>query len=115
MAYDEYLQERIDRALSEKSIHHETKKMMGGLCYMVDAKMCFGILKNDFMARVGRDAYSELLSRKGARPMDFTKRPMKGYLFVAPEGVDREEDLEFWIQRCLDFNPEAKASRKIKK
>lgn len=44
--------------------------------------------------------------------MDFTKRPMKGYLFVEPEGFDFEEDLEFWIDKCLAFNPEAKSSKK---
>lgn len=114
MAYDEYLQERIERVLSEKAVAYEAKKMMGGLCYMVDDKMCFGIVKNDFMARVGTEKYSSLVERKGARPMDFTKRPMNGYLFVSPEGVDREEDLEFWIQNCLDFNPLAKSSKKRK-
>ncbi len=114
MAYDEYLQERIDRILSEKKIPHEARKMMGGLCYMIDDKMCFGIVKNDFMARVGGEQYPVLIEKDGARPMDFTKRPMKGYLFVAPEGVDREDDLEFWIQRCLDFNPQAKSSKKKK-
>lgn len=112
MAYDEYLQERIERILSEKKIQHEAKKMMGGLCYMIDGKMCFGIVKNDFMARVGEEEYETLAAQDGARPMDFTKRPMKGYLFVSPEGVDREEELEFWIQRCLDFNPHAKSSKK---
>lgn len=114
MAYDEYLQERIDRILSEKNIPHEAKKMMGGLCYMVDDKMCFGIVKNDFMARVGIEQYATLIEKEDARPMDFTKRPMNGYLYVAPEGVDREEDLEFWIQKCLDFNPQAKSSKKKK-
>lgn len=114
MAYDEYLQERIERILSEKKIAHEAKKMMGGLCYMIDNKMCFGIVKNDFMARVGEEQYANLETHAGARTMDFTKRPMKGYLFVAPEGVDREDDLEFWIQRCLDFNPQAKSSKKKK-
>lgn len=112
MAYDEYLQERINRILSEKNISYEAKKMMGGLCYMIDDKMCFGIVKNDFMARVGPQLYPELVEREGARPMDFTKRPMNGYLFVAPDGIDREDDLQFWIDRCLDFNPEAKASMK---
>ena len=114
MAYDEYLEERIDRILNEKNIPHEARKMMGGLCYMVDDKMCFGIVKNEFMARVGTEKYPELIQREGARPMDFTKRPMNGYLFVSADGIDREDDLEFWIQRCLDFNPEAKASKKRK-
>lgn len=115
MAYDEYLQERIERILSDHRIQYEARKMMGGLCYMVDDKMCFGIVKNDLMARVGPDQYPDLIEREGARPMDFTKRPMNGYVFVAPEGIDREDDLEFWLQRCLEFNPLAKASKKRKK
>jgi hypothetical protein len=112
MAYNEYLQERIDSILNDKHIVFEAKKMMGGLCYMIDNKMCLGIIKDDLMARVGPDRYQSLVSKPGARPMDFTKRPMKGYLYVAPEGVDFDRDLEFWIQQCLDFNPEAKASKK---
>ena len=46
--------------------------------------------------------------------MDFTKRPMKGYIFIEPEGIDYDIDLEFWIQQCLDYNPLAKASKKRK-
>lgn len=79
---------------------------------MIDDKMCIGIIKDDLMARVGSDAYESLVKREGARPMDFTKRPMKGYIYVSPEGVDFDEDLEFWIQKCLDFNPLAKSSKK---
>ena len=53
----EYLQERIDRILSDKKVPHEARKMMGGLCYMVDDKMCFGIVNSDLMARVGTEQY----------------------------------------------------------
>ena len=115
MAYNEYLQERIETILNEKKVVYEAKKMMGGLCYMVDDKMCFGINKDDLMARVGPDNFEALLEKKGARLMDFTKRPMNGYLFIGPEGIDYEADLEFWIDQCLLFNPLAKSSKKKKK
>lgn len=115
MAYNEYLQERIESILNDKKVVFEAKKMMGGLCYMVDEKMCFGVVNDDLMARVGPDRFEELLEKEGARLMDFTKRPMKGYLFVSPEGIDYEKDLEFWIDRCLEFNPLAKSSKKKKK
>lgn len=115
MAYNEYLQERIESILNDKKIVFQAKKMMGGLCYMVDDKMCFGIVKDDLMARVGPDLYNELIQHEYARPMDFTKRPMNGYLFVAPEGIDYEKDLVFWIDQCLAFNPLAKSSKKRKK
>lgn len=114
MAYDEYLGERIANYLISKKIPFEAKKMMGGLCIMVDDKMCVGVIKNDLMARVGEDAYDSLLSKQHARAMDFTKRPMKGYLYVDPNGIDREDDLAYWIDQCLAFNPKAKSSKKKK-
>ncbi len=114
MAYNQYLQERIHSLLNEKKVPFIAKKMMGGLCYMIDDKMCLGIVGDDMMARVGPDAYESLLSKEHAREMNFTKRPMKGYLFIAPEGIDFESDLEFWVDRCLEFNPQAKSSTKKK-
>ncbi len=81
---------------------------------MVDDKMCVGIIKEDLMARINPEGFEETLSEEGARQMDFTGRPMKGYVFVSPEGVDRDEDLERWVDRCLDFNPLAKSSKKKK-
>lgn len=115
MAYDEYLGERIQNYLREKKIDFEAKKMMGGLCIMVDDKMCVGVIKDNLMARVGEEAYPELLAKDHAREMDFTKRPMKGYLYVSPEGIDREDDLAYWVEQCLVFNPQAKSSKKKKK
>ncbi|MFT5860645.1 MAG: TfoX/Sxy family transcriptional regulator of competence genes [Flavobacteriaceae bacterium] len=114
MAYNEYLQERIESILNEKKIVYRAMKMMGGLCFMVDEKMCLGVVKDDLMARVGPESEELLRTKKGARPMDFTKRPMKGYLFIDPDGIDYEADLTFWIDQCLKFNPEAKASKKKK-
>ena len=115
MAFNEYLEERINLMLNEKHVQFDARKMMGGLCYMIDDKMCVGIIKDDLMVRVGVDAYDELIHHSGARPMDFTKRPMKGYIYVEPEGVDFDTDLEFWVQKGLDFNPFAMASKGKKK
>ncbi|NKI32641.1 TfoX/Sxy family protein [Croceivirga thetidis] len=121
MAYDEYLADRIRNQFRDLKHHFEEKKMMGGLCFMVDDKMCCGILidknTNDslLMARVGLYFYEEALSKKGALTMDFTGRPMKGYVFVGSEGIDSEPELQFWIQKCLDFNPLVKTSIRKKK
>ena len=112
MAYDQHLEDRINQILKEKGTIYEPKKMMGGLCYMVDGKMCLGIVKDHLMARVGTEVYDSLLSKPGCKPMDFTGRPMKGYVFVDPEGIDLDDELSTWIQLCLDFNPLAKASKK---
>lgn len=64
MAYGEYLEERINNVLSERQIQFDARKMMGGLCYMIDDKMYFGIIKSDLMARVGVYAYEELIDGK---------------------------------------------------
>jgi hypothetical protein len=114
MAYDELLADRIRNILADKKVDSREMKMMGGLCFMVDEKMCIGIVKNNLMARIGSEAYEAALTKKGVQPMDFTGRPMKGYVFIDPIGVDMDTDLEYWIQKCLDFNPLAIASKKKK-
>lgn len=81
---------------------------------MVDEKMCIGITNNELMARINPEIQEKLLKKAGARMMDFTHRPMKGYLNVSAEGIDMDEDLNEWIQHCLDFNPLAKSSKKKK-
>lgn len=115
MAYDEYLAERVRQVLQEKHIVSEEKKMMGGLCFMVDDKMCVGIVANKLMARINPINYETALDQTGINPMDFTGRPMKGYLFIDPEAIDNADDLNHWVQQCIDFNPLAKSSKKKKK
>ena len=120
MAYDEFLADRIRQILLEKKVAYSEKKMFGGLCFLVDDKMTCGILfdkkKNTdvMMARIGEMAEDQVRKEKGVQPMDFTGRPMKGYLYITPAGYDLDEDLSKWIQLCLDFNPFAKSSKKKK-
>jgi len=112
MGYDEFLAERIKTILNQKHIIFEEKKMMGGLCYLVKDKMCLGIVRNELMARIDPDMQEEALAKPGCREMDFTHRPMKGFVFIEPEGIDNDCDLEYWIGKCLEFNPKAKSSKK---
>lgn len=121
MAYDEFAADRIRQAFQEKGVSYEEKKMIGGMCFMVNGKMCVGTHidkksgHNLLMARIGEDAVEEAMKQDGCLPMDFTGRPMKGYVFVNPEGTDMDTDLASWIQLAIDFNPLAKASKKRKK
>ena len=121
MAYDEYLAERVGRHLDQSKVHFQTKKMMGGLCYMVDDKMLCGLLTDKetgqamLMARIGEDAYEGALQKEHCLPMDFTGRPMKGYVFIQSDGIDMDDDLAYWVDLCLAFNPLAKSSKKKKK
>ncbi|MCG8697985.1 MAG: TfoX/Sxy family protein [Bacteroidales bacterium] len=115
MAYNEFLADRIRVTLKGKHVAYEEKEMMGGLTFMVDGKMCVGIVKEEMMARIGPDFEEEALAMKGCRVMDFTKRPLKGYVFISNEGTDMDEDLEFWVDKALEYNPKAKSSKKKKK
>ncbi len=116
MAYDEHLAGRARRVLQEKKAQNiEEKKMMGGLTFMVNEKMCIGIIKDELMLRINPERHDEAITHEGCRTMDFTHRPMSGFVLVSPEGIDREADLEAWIQMALDYNAIAKASKKSKK
>ena len=115
MAYDSCQAERIDRILNEKGVTFYSKKMMGGLCYMMDDKMLCGLVKDQLMARIGESFYEDALQMEHVNEMNFTGRAMKGYVFVDEAGIDMDEELEFWVQKCIDFNPSAKSSKKKKK
>jgi TfoX/Sxy family transcriptional regulator of competence genes len=112
MAYDQHLADRVSVFLKEKRVSFETRNMMGGLCYMINDKMAIGIMKDRLMVRIAPELYEQSLKKKGVRRMDFTGKVVKGFLLVDATAVDMEEDLEYWIQLCLDFNPRAKSSKK---
>ena len=112
MAYDEHLADRIRSIFKRKRVRSEEKKMMGGLCFMVNDKMCIGIHEQRLMARIDPETFDKALKRKGAEKMMFTGREMKGFIFVQPPGTDLDKDLESWVQMCLDFNPKAKSSKR---
>tara|TARA_R110002072_G_scaffold33931_3_gene102206 strand:+ start:907 stop:1245 length:339 start_codon:yes stop_codon:yes gene_type:complete len=109
MAYSEHLVERVRQRLLKANITDE-KKMMGGLIFMVNEKMCVGIDKvkatseDRLMVRVGKASHEQLVFKHGSREMDFTGRVMRGFLFISPDGFDAEEDLDFWVEKALEFN-----------
>lgn len=102
MPYDEGLAERLREAFSTRKDVTE-KKMFGGIAFMVSGNMCCGVVNDTLMARVGPDHYDTALKRPHARKMDFTGRPLKGFVYVAPEGFESDEDLAGWVQVSLDF------------
>ena len=112
MAYDEFLAERVQRMYQEKRLPFTAKKMFGGVCFLVDDKMCSGVLKSDLMVRIDPERNDEELRKPGARPMDFSGKTMKGFIMVDPVYIDMDEDLEYWINLAIEFNPKAKASKK---
>ena len=113
MAYDEKLAERIRGRLS--SIRRvEEKPMMGGLTFMVNGKMCVGIIKDELMCRISKEFHEQAIEKRGCRTMDFTNRPMIGYVLIDDTGMKSDKDFDYWINLSLDFNTVAKASKKKK-
>lgn len=98
MAYDEGLAQRIREMLAARTDVKE-KEMFGGIAFLVNGNMAVGIVNEDLMVRVAPEAHPALLTEPHARPMDFTGRPMKGWLFVGPEGIESDSDLRRWIER----------------
>ena len=114
MAYNEKLAERVRELLIGHAPFDE-RKMFGGLAFMVNDKMCIGILQNKLMARINPYFYEMALQKKGCKEMDFTGRPMKGFVFISPEGTSTKRDLQYWIGLALEFNKQAKISKSRKK
>jgi TfoX/Sxy family transcriptional regulator of competence genes len=112
MSYDEKLADRIREIIS--ATHHitEEKKMFGGLCFMVDNKMCIGVESERIMVRLDPALSDEVLEKEGCSPMDFTGKVMKGYVFVDSDVLKTKKQLNYWVQLALEYNPVAKASKK---
>jgi TfoX/Sxy family transcriptional regulator of competence genes len=106
--------ERIANILTSKNVNFSQKKMFGGDCFMVDDKMLIGTYKGGVMARIDPDDTDALLKRAGATQMIHGGRPMTGYLFLENESYENDADLEFWVEKCLEYNPKVKASNKKK-
>ena len=102
MAYDEGLAERIRGILADRHDVSE-KRMFGGIAFMIRGHMAVGIVKEELLVRVGPEAYADLVGQAHARPMDFTGRPMKGFVYVAPPGLEADVDLGRWVGHGVSY------------
>ena len=112
MAYNEMLADRVREIIASVETAIEEKKMMGGLCFMVNDKMCAGIEKDRIMVRLNPEIYDEVIEKEGCVPMDFTGKPMKGFVFVNETALTTKKKLEYWINLALVYNKLAKVSKK---
>ncbi|MEK7224511.1 MAG: TfoX/Sxy family protein [Bacteroidota bacterium] len=112
MAYNDKLADMIRELISLTHKKVEEKAMFGGLCFMVNDKMCVGVEKDRLMVRLDPAVYDEVMEKEGCRPMDFTGKVMKGYVFVDADVLTTKKKLEYWIKLALEYNKIAKASKK---
>ncbi len=102
MAYDQELAAKISEILAEY-VDISQRKMFGGIAFMTDGHMCCGVINDDLVLRLGPEGAEEALKQPHVRPMDFTGRTMKGYVFVAKAGLRTEAQLRRRIRSALDF------------
>jgi TfoX/Sxy family transcriptional regulator of competence genes len=102
MAYDEGLAHRIRETLVDQPGLAE-KKMFGGIAFLINGNMACGVSGEEIMVRVGPERYDSAVGQPHTRPFDMTGRPMKGWVMVAPEGYEADEDLEEWVQQGVNF------------
>jgi hypothetical protein len=114
MAFDEGLAERL-RALFGNLPGTSERRMFGGVCFMVSGKMCCGIVGHDLMVRVGPEGHDDALRRPHTRPMDFTGRPMRGFVYVAPAGLRTVRDLSAWVDPAVRFASTVPAGKAAKR
>ena len=102
MAYDEDLADRMRILLANRANIVE-KKMFGGLAFMLNDYMFVGVNDDRLMARVGPDNYEAALDKPHARIMDFTGRPLTGYVYIEAPGIETDEALNYWVDLCAAF------------
>ncbi|MBV6647248.1 MAG: TfoX/Sxy family protein [Cyclobacteriaceae bacterium] len=110
MAYDENLAERLREQLLGYVNHIQEKKMFGGLCFLYNGKMCVGIVKDELMARVVSEKFSSILEEPYVREMDFTKKPLKNFIYVEKGGFRTDPQLKKWIELGIEHAKEASKS-----
>lgn len=102
MGFNQGLAERL-RVMVRKYRNVTERKMFGGLAFMLNNNMFIGITGDRLMARIGPAVYPEALNQPHVSEMDFTGKPMKGYVYIAPAGYESDQDLERWVTKCVDF------------
>lgn len=115
MAYNEKLADRVREIIAETHKNIEEKKMFGGLCFMVNKKMCVGVEQQRLMLRIDPEKYESVLENDGCSPMDFTGRPMKGYVYVDADVLQTKKQLQHWLKLATDYNKIAQVSKKKSK
>ena len=114
MTYDEKLVERVRRVVPP-SANIDERKMFGGVAFLVDGKMFVGVANNDLMVRVGPEACAAALARAHVRPMDFTGRPLTGYVYVSADGTRTDVAVAEWVRQATKFVGTLPAKSKTKK
>ncbi|MGH2610672.1 MAG: TfoX/Sxy family protein [Tepidiformaceae bacterium] len=114
MPYNEPLAHRIRAILAGDGVEAREQKMFGGLSFMVADTHACGVMNDDLVLRVGKEAAEAALQRPGARAMDFTRRPMQGWVYVAASALDDDAVLAAWVRMGVAYGASQQPSRSRK-
>lgn len=102
MAYDPGLAQRIREIMPDNANLRE-KEMFGGMAFMLNGNMACGVIGDELMVRVGKEAHEQAHAQPHTRSFDFTGKPMRGWVVVTAEGVAEDKDLQSWVQQGTDY------------
>jgi TfoX/Sxy family transcriptional regulator of competence genes len=102
MPYNIELEYRIDK-LGGQFGEVAKKKMFGGICYLVNGNMCFGIYKEYLIVRTSVEKAEELLNSEYITPFNITGKPMKGWVMVSPDYLETDAQLVPMLKLGIDF------------
>ena len=111
MASQQKLADSVRDIISQTHSNIEEKKMFGGLCFMVNDKMCVGVKEHRMMFRIDPNVHDKALEKEGCQPMIMKGKELKGYVFVDTDVLTRKKDLEYWVGLALDYNKMAPAPK----
>lgn len=114
MAINEKLTNRVRELLADVNTVEE-KKMFSGIAFMVDEKLCVAVRNDNIMVRINPSLHDELVEKEDCSPMIMRGKDLNGYVIVDETALTSRKQLQYWIQLALDYNPEAKASKKTHK
>ncbi|CAN5768690.1 TfoX/Sxy family protein [soil metagenome] len=114
MSYNVKFADRVREIIAVTHKNIEEKKMFGGLCFMVNDKMCVGVRETHLMVRLNPDMYETVMEKPGCTPMTFTGKEMKGFVYVDEAALTTKRKLEYWMKLALEYNKIAKVSKKKK-
>ena len=110
MAYDITLAKRVG-ALLRRRKNITQKEMFGGVCFLVNGNMCCGVERDKLVVRVGLEPYERLLRQRHVKPMDFTGRPLRGFIYVMPSGLKSRNALASWLEQGFRYAGSLPAKR----
>jgi TfoX/Sxy family transcriptional regulator of competence genes len=102
MAYDEALADRVRDLLAAREATSE-RRMFSGIAFMLAGNMGCAVISRGLMVRLDPDDAERALAEPHVGPMEMNGKPARGWILVAPEGLDDDEALAGWVDTGADF------------